>query len=286
MGALHHAYGSAIDVPDQLRGLRSPERDTRHAALNQLSGNVYHQGTRWQASCHTVRFLVALVDDPATPDRASVLGLLRAVGVGDRRDDHLPFRPDRTFADADAVGDEQLAELIRWLYHGDDPYADDTMTDLGDAAALRWDADSFRAAAEHTDRYARWVGDTDPEVAARAAELLAWFAPTDAAVTALLMVPADPVRAPVRASANLTLAHLDTEAVGIEHRLRELLTTPPPAVHVTAAVALAYRLGDRLPDRALDILIRAGEQDPPPESPRAGTARCAGSSRSPCNVSA
>ncbi|MGW4461888.1 hypothetical protein [Micromonospora sp. NPDC004704] len=109
--ALHHAYGSAIDVPDQLRGLRSPERDIRHAALNQLFGSVYHQGTRWQASCHTVRFLVALVDDPATPDRASVLGLLRAVGVGDRRDDHLPFRPDRTFADADAVGDEQLAEL-------------------------------------------------------------------------------------------------------------------------------------------------------------------------------
>ncbi|MET7668326.1 hypothetical protein [Micromonospora luteifusca] len=64
--------------------------------MSELFGNVYHQGTRWGASCHVVPFLVALADDPDTPDRAAVTALLRSVVLGDRRDDELPFDPGGT----------------------------------------------------------------------------------------------------------------------------------------------------------------------------------------------
>jgi hypothetical protein len=37
---LHHAYGSAGDVPDQLRALRSRDQHARDDALGQLFGNV------------------------------------------------------------------------------------------------------------------------------------------------------------------------------------------------------------------------------------------------------
>lgn len=82
---LHHAYGSAADVPGQLRALLSADAQVRHQAYHQLYGNIYHQGTRWQASCHVVPFLAELVDDPATPDRAAAADLLRAVALPRRR---------------------------------------------------------------------------------------------------------------------------------------------------------------------------------------------------------
>lgn len=71
-GQLHHAYGAASDVPGRLADLRTGEW---RAALAELSGNIYHQGTRWQASAHAVPVLVSIVDDPSTPCRPAVLGL-------------------------------------------------------------------------------------------------------------------------------------------------------------------------------------------------------------------
>src|SRR2546430_17092296 len=86
---LHHAYGPAADVPDQLRALRSPDVGTRRQARQQLTGNIYHQGTRWQASGYAVPFLVALVDDQTTPDRVMVAAALRAGAAGARTDRDL-----------------------------------------------------------------------------------------------------------------------------------------------------------------------------------------------------
>ena len=63
--------------------LRSPNTVTREGAMTWLSRAVCPEGARWPASAAVVPFLVALVDDPSTPDRESVLSLLRAVVVGD-----------------------------------------------------------------------------------------------------------------------------------------------------------------------------------------------------------
>lgn len=254
--SVHHAYGPAVDVPDQLRALRSAESPIRRGALAELFGNVYHQGTRWGASCFVVPFLVALVDDPATPDRAAVAKLLRAVVVGDRRDDALPFDPRRTYAAAEGVTDEQAALVARHLA-AEDLEEHDEAAELANGVSVRWEADAFHAGARHTDRYVRWLTDPDVLLAGYAAELLAWFAPEEATVAGLIAVPGDGGRATARASANLTLAHCPVGSERIDRRLREMLSAPAAVVRVTAAVALAYRLGDQLPDLALDVLAEA-----------------------------
>ncbi|KKK04869.1 hypothetical protein [Micromonospora sp. HK10] len=258
--SLHHAYGPAVDVPEQLRALRSAEVPVRHGALSALFGNVYHQGTRWGASCHVVPFLVALIDDPDTPDRAAVADLLRSVVVGDRRDDELPFDPRRTFAAAEGVTDEQVALVERHL-EAEDLFEHEEAAEVADGVAVRWEADAFHAGARHTDRYLRWLTDPDPRLAAYAAELLAWFTPDDAALAGLVAVPDSEAGAAARASANLTLGHCPVSSARIDACLYELLSAPAAIVRVTAAVGLAYRLGEELPDLALDVLTEARTSD-------------------------
>jgi hypothetical protein len=77
--SLHHAYGPATDVPGQLSALLAPDAPTRERALHQLYGNIWHQGTVYEASSHAVPFLIKLVAYPGTPDRASILYLLAAL---------------------------------------------------------------------------------------------------------------------------------------------------------------------------------------------------------------
>ncbi|SCF00588.1 hypothetical protein GA0074695_2824 [Micromonospora viridifaciens] len=258
--SLHHAYGPAVDVPDQLRALRSAEVPVRREALSALFGNVYHQGTRWGASCHVVPFLVALADDPDTPDRAAVADLLRSVVLGDRRDDELPFDPRRAFAAAEGITDKQAALVERHL-EAEDLFDHEEVAELADGVAVRWEADAFHAGARHTDRYVRWLTDPDPQLAGYAAELLAWFAPDEAALAGLIAVPDDEAHAATRASANLTLGHCPVSSEPIDACLHQLLAAKAEVVRVTAAVGLAYRLGDQLPDQALDILTDARTSD-------------------------
>lgn len=254
--SLYHAYGPAVDVPDQLRALRSAEVPVRRRALSVLSGSVCHQGTRWGASCHVVPFLAALADSADTPDRAAVVHLLRSVVLGDRRDDELPFDPRQTFAAAEGITDEQTGLVERYLEAGD-PFEHEEVAELANVVGVRWEADAFHAGARHTDRYVRWLTDPDPRLAGYAAELLAWFALDEAALSGLLAIPDCEARAATRASANLTLGHCPADSRRIDARLHELLSANAPAVRATAAVGLAYRLGDQLPDLALDVLIDA-----------------------------
>jgi hypothetical protein len=43
--SLRHAYCSADDVPELIRALLSEVRSEREAAIHELFGNIYHQGT-------------------------------------------------------------------------------------------------------------------------------------------------------------------------------------------------------------------------------------------------
>ncbi|RKR92266.1 hypothetical protein BDK92_6704 [Micromonospora pisi] len=258
---LYHAYGPATDVPGQLLALRSVDAAERSQALGRLFGNVYHQGTRWQASHAVVPFLVALIADQETPDRAGVLRLLTAIAVGDRRDDDLPFDPHQAFARTDDLGDIEIdidiTELLRRFY-SEEALTDEEM-DLVNAAAVRWEVDSYDSAARFHDTVAGWVSDPDDEVAALAAAAVVWFPPTVATVSALVAVPEQ--RTQPRASANLALAHLPSGDAGVAQRLRQLLQSNHGVVATTAAVALAYREAASLPDAALTILIDSAARD-------------------------
>ena len=79
---LYHAYGPATDVPGLIRALASPNPEARERARDRLYLNIWHQGTRWQASAYAVPFLLELLGDPATPDRLPILHLLLALALG------------------------------------------------------------------------------------------------------------------------------------------------------------------------------------------------------------
>src|SRR4051794_15912341 len=80
--SLEHAYGPATDVPGHLRGLLAGAADERRRALSGLYAGLCHQGTRYEASAVAVPFLLDLLADEATPDRAAIAGLVAGIAVG------------------------------------------------------------------------------------------------------------------------------------------------------------------------------------------------------------
>jgi hypothetical protein len=114
--------------------------------------------------------------------------------------------------------------------------------------------DAFKAAAAHVGSYTAWL--SDPLLAAQAAELLAYFPPTQEVVDALMASVAP-------ASANLAMAYLPGFPA-LDAHLRSSLDAEALDVRLTAAVALAFRLGPDLPEAALDLLV---DESPPPAPP-------------------
>lgn len=81
-GSLQHAYGSAGDVPGLIRALASPSPDERRAAIYELHGNLWHQGTIYEATPCAVPFLIELASSKATPDRHNILSYLGTLAGG------------------------------------------------------------------------------------------------------------------------------------------------------------------------------------------------------------
>jgi len=79
---LHHAYGEAIDVPDLIRSLLSNDKKVREDAMYELCGNIWHQGTVYEASSYAVPFLQELLKSPDTPDKVSIAALLADMAIG------------------------------------------------------------------------------------------------------------------------------------------------------------------------------------------------------------
>ena len=79
---LRHAYGAAADVPELIRALLSEDPAERKAAIHELFGNIYHQGTVYEASSYAVPFLMELLASPSTPDHESVACLLASIASG------------------------------------------------------------------------------------------------------------------------------------------------------------------------------------------------------------
>lgn len=73
---LGHAYGFAKDVPDLLKGLRSRDATVRQKSLYELYGNVWHQGTVYEATAPVVPFLIRLAAASDTPERPMLLVFL------------------------------------------------------------------------------------------------------------------------------------------------------------------------------------------------------------------
>lgn len=79
---LRHAYGEATDVPNQIRSLLSEDKKMRDDAMDELCGNILHQGTVYEASAYAVPFLQELLKAPDTSDKIAIVGLLTGLACG------------------------------------------------------------------------------------------------------------------------------------------------------------------------------------------------------------
>ncbi|MFI7189121.1 hypothetical protein ACIBQ0_05245 [Nocardia nova] len=256
---LYTTHGRAAFVPEWLRAIRD-NRPFEEIRLGPRPWELVHQGTPGQVAAHVVPFLVALADDRAVLRRTWLVDLLREIAFGGHWDDRdLPFEPPQAWTNPVPVDEARMTAAVDRMFREDE--LDDDDLELVDIAAVRWAAEGYRAVASHTEAYTRWVLDPDPVFAASSAGLIVWFPIDGAAVAALMAVSSDLPHAEARASANLALAHVSDTDLRIDHCLISQLTSHNPLICLTAAIAVAYRRGEDLPDTALRALIDArGEE--------------------------
>jgi len=78
--SMGHAYGPAGEVPQWLRDMTSPDPELRDQAFSSFYSAAHHQGDVYPCTMASLPFLFAMADDPATPDRASVVALMTSIG--------------------------------------------------------------------------------------------------------------------------------------------------------------------------------------------------------------
>ncbi|MFC4043584.1 hypothetical protein ACFO1B_34610 [Dactylosporangium siamense] len=236
---LEHAYGPATDVPDHLRGLLAPEAEDRRRALSGLYGDICHQGTRYEASAPAVPFLLELLADPATPDRAAIAGLVAGIAVG-QHEAWLPGGFPVAELRAAAVGGAELLRAAPAPTEDDEDADDDVETRMDyweglddaqrDAMAAHIDVAAYDAVRAGLPALRDLLADGDAAVRSAAAFTLAWFPedPSDAALTGAV---GDPSRS-VAATALVALGLLGTA-------MPAALQDPKPEIRWAAAIGLA-----------------------------------------------
>ncbi|WP_434742371.1 hypothetical protein [Micromonospora sp. SH-82] len=277
---LGHAYGSAADVPDQIRALRSFDPKVREKALEALFGNIFHQGSRYQASAYAVPFLLELLAAEDTPEPDWVSSLLTSLAIG-YDEGHLPdgFPVDDLRRSAEG-GRELLAakpppgdegEYLEYRY----------LESLDGADQNRfWEYVSlavYDAVREGVPLFRRLLDHPDPQLRIGAAYALAWF-PQDAAdsLAALVRVTTPQpsttrfVRSPVEVATAVVAAGLLGAAPD-----PGLLTDPRPVVRWAAAVGRARVLGEHCDAATVDELLRWTTPQPGAD-PQAGAGPQAG----------
>ncbi|WP_422735272.1 hypothetical protein ACN263_16880 [Micromonospora sp. WMMD729] len=259
---LGHAYGSADDVPGQLRALLDPDATVRDEALGELYGNVFHQGNRFEASAYAVPFLLEMLTDPATPDPAAVLGLLSALAIGYDEGvlpDGFPVAEYRRAAEGGRAllaakpppwtgSDETQKEYVEYLYVESLSTADQgrlwAYVAVATYDAVRAGVPVFRALLEHAD----------PDVRLVAAYLLAWF-PEEADGSVAALARAVDAATGVAATPGEVATMLVSSGLLDAAPDVRWLTDPRPLVRWGAAIGRARVLGAAADAATVDEVV-------------------------------
>ncbi|MGN9914565.1 HEAT repeat domain-containing protein [Phytohabitans sp. LJ34] len=230
-----HAYGPASDVPDQIRDLCAADPDRREKARWQLWGNIFHQGTRYEATAYAVPFMLEVLADPDGADKAELVLLLSAIAVGYDSywlPDGLPIAEHRRMAEGGGMllaaaphpGDDDFDED-----EGDAEYIEALSEREQEAMLAHVAVAAHEAVRQGVPLFRALLGHTDPEVRAVAAYALGWF-PEDAAgsVPVLAALATSDVDEPLAATARVSLGLLGV-ATGFDD--------PRPLVRWATAVA-------------------------------------------------
>lgn len=241
---LTHAYGSAEDVPALLRALRSDDEEERDSALHALYGNIFHQGTRYQATPHAVPFVRELVEARDTPARGRLVYYLINLALG-YEEAYLPAGVDaprlRNYY-KDAI--QRMSEEERAYC---DEYGFGPRVELDCYDAVEQCCPTFRALAVGADR----------DLAIAAIFALAWFPDERAASLRVIQRALDDRRDDDAFVANALLAMgllADEQDEEVTAALRAALDDDEPLIACCAALALT-RQG--LDARQLDLLVFA-----------------------------
>ena len=162
--SLEHAYGDASDIPDLLRRLSQGEA----GVLDTLSGNVFHQGTRYSASPAIVPFLVEILRASGSPELTrGILEYLHGLALGFPTD--LFPRP----IDAEAW-EAQLHAIDRETLRDPPPEKPrDAYERWRRMVDGYWATTSYFAVEAVIEDVARFVSHDDPAIASAACALVA-----------------------------------------------------------------------------------------------------------------
>lgn len=231
---LGHAYGPATDVPDLIRQLTSNDLEDRKAALWHLHGNIWHQGTVYEATAHTVPFFLELLQAESVVGKANILHLLALLSTGNS---YLDVHQDMFFYEEKRDTPEFQAEM---------------QVELG------WVQAAHEAVRAGTPTYLRLLEDFDSVARAAAAFLLAHF-PEDGLRLSRALVPylTHEYNLYVRASLLLALGVLGRGNPEHLPLLEAALEEDAPLVTLAAAMSLARIQGEQMPLRAIQSLVDA-----------------------------
>jgi hypothetical protein len=79
---LEHAYGSAADVPEDLKRLFGADKEAAKEVVSTFWSNIYHQGTIYQATSYAVPFLIQALDFCPKGIKGSLVTLLGHIANG------------------------------------------------------------------------------------------------------------------------------------------------------------------------------------------------------------
>jgi hypothetical protein len=119
-GRQTHAYGEAADVPSLICALSSNDEEERREALGALFGNIWHQGTVYEATASAVPFLIELLANPSVGEKDGILHLLACIAEGSSYLDVLAGPFDRMGMGPGSVQEradheERLARELSWV---------------------------------------------------------------------------------------------------------------------------------------------------------------------------
>lgn len=230
-----HAYGPATDVPDLLRALAGSDPEEADEALTELHGNIWHQGTVYEASAKAVPFLVALLDERLAVEKHLILVLLSLLARGTSYHQVHSSLSNRSTPGEIEENSGHLA-LVR--------------------KELEWVEATHQAVRAGSAKFQRLLADRSPETRAAAAYLLGIAAGEPKASFELLvqLLQSKERSEVVRVAAILGVGQLAPEAPGAADFLLEVLNgASERSSRCAAALALGGQ-GGPLPATARDML--------------------------------
>lgn len=160
---LIHAYGPAEDVPDLLKALASDDQAQRENAFYELYGNIFHQGTRYQATPKAIPFIVNILESQESAEaKIELIHLLVNLALG-YPESFLPH----------GLSPRKVREEVKRII--EEMSEDDERDSNEFGFHPQYDLDCYEELNKRTHVFVSQLKDDSPELKIAAAYALAWF---------------------------------------------------------------------------------------------------------------